>query len=377
MRICFLAGSNSVHSIRWISYFVDRGFEVSWISLAPATPEAQGLIAKTHYYEITPSPLADYSGRQALLNLPGAIRQVRQILKKEQPAVMHLHSAGTYGLVGVFSNFKPTILTPWGSDLFFASRLKRLVQYLVVGRAQLIVCNGEKIRERLLSLGAVETDIRIINFGTDVDIFKPDEGARLPSNLEDSAPEGALKVLSLRAFHPVYDLKTLINAALIVTQQKPNIHFLLVGDGPEKARLKAAVQIAQLQKNVHFLGRVEYVDLPALLNYSDIYVSTSLSDSGLSAATSEAMSCGLPVIVSDSADNRDWIAHNKNGLLFPPSAPQQLAHAILQLADNSALRHKMGASNRALIKEKNNYSEEMAKMAAIYKKMAGVDSPKR
>jgi glycosyltransferase involved in cell wall biosynthesis len=55
---------------------------------------------------------------------------------------------------------------------------------------------------------------------------------------------------------------------------------------------------------VQFLGRIPHEAMPDLLTQADIYVSTSLSDAGISASTAEAMACGLPVIVTDTGENR-------------------------------------------------------------------------
>ncbi len=50
MRICFLAGADSIHSYRWIKYFADKGHEIHWISIVPLTIGQN--INNVNFYEI-------------------------------------------------------------------------------------------------------------------------------------------------------------------------------------------------------------------------------------------------------------------------------------------------------------------------------------
>jgi len=114
LKILFLAASNSIHSVRWIKYFYEKGHEIIWVSLAPPIDEAKELISSAKiqtssnnpnikYYEIKPSPLSDINGSFAIRYLPSAVYQLKKIIQKEKPDLMHIHSAGTYGLVGALS----------------------------------------------------------------------------------------------------------------------------------------------------------------------------------------------------------------------------------------------------------------------------------
>jgi len=106
-----------------------------------------------------------------------------------------------------------------------------------------------------------------------------------------------------------------------------------------------------------------------MLNNADIYVSTSLSDSGLAASTAEAMASGLPVIVSDSGDNRQWVDDNKGGFVIPLKSPEILAEKIIYLLKNKTLLKSFGEYNRKIIEERNNYHKEMGKMEKLYEEI--------
>lgn len=359
MKIAFLAAANSIHSIRWIQYFVDKGHQVLWVSLAPASPEASDLIKKTVYHEISPSPLVDVSGKKATFYLFSAIRSVRDIIRKESPDILHVHSAGTYGLVGMFSGFHPRIVTPWGSDILLASSLiKRVLIEYAITSADSLTCDGENTSKALQELGGDIQKISIIRFGTDVKKFE--------SVLRSQKNDGSVRVLSLRNLEPIYNIETFIEASEIVHKENGNVRFEIAGDGSERKKLETLVQEKNLQNIVFFSGRYTPDALPQMFSDADIYISTSLSDSGLAASTAEAMAAGLPVVASDSGDNRMWVKEEQGGFIFPCRDAKKLAENILFLANHPETRKKFGEYNRALIAEKNNYWKEMEKMEKIY-----------
>ena len=98
-----------------------------------------------------------------------------------------------------------------------------------------------------------------------------------------------LKIISLRNLEEVYDNVTIIKAAEIIIKTYKKITFYLAGDGSEKAKLIKMTKYLNLSDNIYFLGKVNYDDLPNILNLADIYISASKSDAGIAASTAEAM----------------------------------------------------------------------------------------
>ncbi len=358
MKIAFLAGANSIHSVRWVKFFTDKGHEIVWLSFAPPIPEAKELVKRTKFYEITPSPLTDINGLFAPRYLPSAVKQIKDILQKEKPDLLHVHSAGTYGFTAALANFHPTVLTPWGSDILLGSFVRKLVLIFIVDRADVYTCDGENTFERLIGLGADREKIHLIRFGTDVEKFRP--GSSVKSQMLK------VKVVSLRNLEPIYNIETLIRAAAIVIKSAPNTKFVLAGGGTEREFLENLSKELNIQKNVQFLGQVNNEKLPVLLQSANVYVSTALSDSGLSASTAEAMASSLPVVATDTGDSKDWI---DNEFIIPVKSPEALAEKITTLIDNVDLRKKQGIRNRQIIKEKNNYYTEMEKTEKIYEEI--------
>ena len=123
-----------------------------------------------------------------------------------------------------------------------------------------------------------------------------------------------------------------------------------------------------MQNIVEFIGVQNGKDNINFYKSIDIYVSTSLSDGGLSASIAEAMSCERLVIVADNSDNSKYITHGENGYLFRNKDYLSLARLIKESIDNLNKSKKIAKEGRKVILEKCNYNLEMKKVYDIYKK---------
>jgi glycosyltransferase involved in cell wall biosynthesis len=353
MKICFLAASNSIHSHQWINFFSNLGHKIIWISLVPATIKVSDNI---EYYEFT-------SG------IFSSIFKVRKLIAKLNPDIVHIHYLGYYGLLGLFSGAKCIVATPWGSDIIEGKKsfLKRQILLRILNKTKLIICDAYHMRDELKKLNVPQNKINIIYFGVDTKKFvRKDRNLEILNKFNIS---NEITIISLRSFEPVYDIKTLILAAKIILKQIPDVHFLLVGRGTLEKELKELVHSLSIDNSVHFTGFIDKQLLPSLLSSSDIYVSTSLSDAGLASSTGEAMSCETPVVISDSAENDQWINNKVNGFLFSTKNSEQLAEILINLIKNEPLRKTVGKEGRNIIIKKYDYENEMNKVNDLYLKL--------
>lgn len=353
MKLLYLAGANSIHSYRWINYFVRAGHEIIWISFAPAIAPID---PKIRYYEFRsrlPRPFDAFM----------LMRPIRRIIHAETPDLMHAHSAGLYGFVACLVGFHPFLLTAWGSDVLVNPRkfMTRFIVKKILAVADLITSDGDNTTTAMIRLGAKPGKIQRILFGTDTEKFKP-----RPSTEKTGAP----RIISLRSLEPLYDIEALLRAARIVLGPIPYAEFVIAGDGSERSRLEALAKELGIAEQTRFIGKLSGDEIPRALAETDIYVSTALSDSGLASSTAEAMASGLPVVVTDSGDNKKWIEENKGGFVVPCRDPEALAQKIIFLLTHEKERYQFGAYNRHIIEQRNNYSREMAKMDMLYRQFA-------
>ena len=363
MKLLFLADANSVHSWRWIEFFADRGHEIHWVSLVPFPRSAPRGIRT---YEVGRYPRGPVS-------LGRAVSITHRVGRDVRPDVFHVHSVGTYGVVGAMAGIRPLLATAWGSDVLIATqqRVKRALVSWVLRRADLITCDAHHMRDAIVDLGADPSKIRVIFFGTDVTRFRPrDNGTQPPAFFPR---DGKVLILSTRNLHPIYDVGTLIRAIPHIIEHVPGARFVIVGEGEEREALIGLSRNLGLDASVVFAGAIAADEMPLALAAADIYVSTSLSDAGLAASTAEAMACGLPVVVTDSGENRIWV-EDGGGYVIPVRNSTALAEAILRLASDAELRSRFGGHNRKVIEERNNYHLEMRRVEETYQQLAAIHS---
>ncbi len=136
------------------------------------------------------------------------------------------------------------------------------------------------------------------------------------------------------------------------TVQRQNVEpvsLLLVGDGPDEAKLNQACAERGI-RNVVFAGFRQKPDLPRYYALADVFVFPTLGDPyGL--VVDEAMACSLPVISTSAAGEiRDRIEEGRNGYIVPPEDSAALAASMLRLAQAPALRIRMGEVSAEKIK---------------------------
>ena len=101
-------------------------------------------------------------------------------------------------------------------------------------------------------------------------------------------------------------------------------------------------------------------------NRIDIYVSTSLSDGGLSASIAEAMAFERLIIISNNSDNKNWVKNKINGYLFKTSDYKQLAKLIINAIEKRESSLLIASESRKIILQNYSYEVEMKKVERKY-----------
>jgi len=380
MKICFLAGANSLHSYRWIRFFVEKGHDVHWLSLYKLSINGFNLNTYKNfsYYELNPTlakPLTPFLPPiTSVLRIFSVAKWIRGLLKDIHPDLFHAHSVGIYGLAAAMSGFHPLVATAWGSDVLVGGklRIKRPFVKYILNRADLITCDANHMVEAMVRLKTDKNKIYIVNFGVDTNKFQP--SGKDEVLMKQLGIAGSPTIISLRNFLPVYDIESLIRAIPLVLKAVPDAKFVIAGDGPEEENIKRLSASLDVTGSIRFTGKIPNTDLPRYMTSVDIYTSSSLSDAGIASSTAEAMACGLPVVITDSGENDKWINDGKGGFLVPVKRPEVLAEKIVRLLKDDGFRTAAGAVNRKTIMEKNDYYKEMAKMEKIYEEISGKSS---
>jgi len=140
------------------------------------------------------------------------------------------------------------------------------------------------------------------------------------------------------------NLDLFVAAAAGLRERVPAARFLLVGDGPLRASVRAAVEAAGLVDCCELAG--ERHDVDELLRGADLFWLTSNWE-GLPNAVIEAMACGLPVVATDVGGTRELVRSGEEGFLIRPGDRESLVtHSVALLTDH-AMRARLARAARA------------------------------
>ena len=353
MKIIYIASLDSIHTVRWINFFSElKNFDISCISLYKDIGNVNKNI-KT--YQI--------NGRKFFLNLFRSIFLLRS--KKED--LIHIHYLGWNSLIILFaSKTKKVILTPWGSDLYLNQNnfLKKVWLKYLFSRCSYMICDSPKLIATAHKLGLKSGKSKVIAFGTNTCEYI---SYKDPFNFIEN--KKTITIGTNRNMEPIYDHLTFLKAANILKEESRYFKFIIANDGSLKPKIKNFIRENNLEKSIELVGKKYGRDNIDFYNSLDIYVSTSLSDGGLSASIAEAMSCKRLVIISDNSDNSKFIKHGISGYLFPNKDYIELANLIKQAFTNKNKSIEMANEGRNIILKNCNYHLEMEKVANLYKQI--------
>jgi glycosyltransferase involved in cell wall biosynthesis len=364
MKICYIAEGGSIHTQRWINYFAGKGHEIHLIywKIRPGYDKTVRIhLLKRFAPKIWPVTRY-FSFLQWII-------KTRKLVKEIRPDVIDAHFIIDNGLQAACSGFHPFVVTAWGSDVLIFPRrnfIWRIVAGFVLKRADKVICDSEVVKTGLLSLGTRPEKIAKVYNGINTGKFSPQRADEALKNKLGIA--GFPIVICIRHLRPLYNVTMLVKAIPLVLKQAPQVRFIIAGDGVQRGYLENLAATLGVAPNVRFIGYVPHDELPGYLASSDIYVTTSRSDS-TSLSLQEAMACELAPVVTDLPANREWIKDGENGFIVPQEDHQALAERIVFLIKNSETRAKFGKINRKLIEDNAEYEKEMGKVEKLYKGM--------
>jgi len=202
--------------------------------------------------------------------------------------------------------------------------------------ARMVVAVSNKVADELRAIGVPPEKIRVIYNGVDTDEFHPGDGDRARWGLPAEVP---LFLFAGDIRTPRKGLDTVLRALA----QVPDGHLAVAGDANRSAFPRMA-QALGLATRVHFLGKV--AEMPQLMQTADAFVLPSRYES-MSLVVLEAMATALPVVTSCTVGAAELLGDG--GLVLEnPEDVHALAAAMRRLAEDAALRRRMGAAGRAI-----------------------------
>jgi glycosyltransferase involved in cell wall biosynthesis len=182
---------------------------------------------------------------------------------------------------------------------------------------------------------------------------------------EFGIPDDALVVGTVANFKTHKGYPYLIQAAAHVKKELPNVRFILIGLGPLEKEMRRRAASLGVDDVVIFAGYRE--DVPRLAATFDLFALSSIHE-GLSIALVEAMSLGVPAVVTNVGGLPEVVTHEEQGFLVPPRDDKALAQAIMNLLKDDDLRERLG--DNARIKATSfNIRNAVHRMEEVYEEL--------
>ena len=273
-------------------------------------------------------------------------------LRRFRPDLIHAHllSAGVYGtLSSVLNGGPPLVCTFHGLPDVPASDSLLGVKARLLSREQnRIVFVSHDLRRHLAPVLRLPEGIcSVIHNGVAFSSCMPDGRVRSALGIgEEKKLIGA--VGNVRA---PKDYSNLLRAARLVLDERPDVAFIVAGEGrgelwDDLMGLRAELGLAPA---VHFLGFREDADY--IISELDIFVSSSRSE-GFPLSSTEAMGFGKPVVLTRCGGVSELVDDGNTGILVPPAEARALASGILRYLNDWGLARRTGEAAREVVRRR-------------------------
>jgi len=360
MRILFVAMSESIHTVRWISQLSDQGWDIHIfpsIDIGLNHPELKNVtiyhsiygrhIKKSHNIKLEGIPvyfhsLAKFIRKQLKIKLTNhRIRQLKKVIEKIRPDIIHsleIQYAGylTYKAKERMNNKFPNwIVTNWGSDIYLFGRLDEHKNKIrrVLNSCQYYSCECYRDIDLAKEFGFKGTVLPVFpnTGGFDLELIS---GLRQSGNISDR------RIIMLKG-HQHWAGRALVGLrALERCSEILKGYEIVVYSAFPDVKISAELFHRSTGVPVRVIAEdTPHQDILKLHGQSRISIGLSISDA-ISTSCLEAMIMGSFPIQSWTSCADEWINDGKTGILVPPEDPEIVEQAIRRaLADDDLVNH--------------------------------------
>jgi glycosyltransferase involved in cell wall biosynthesis len=305
-----------------------------------------------------------------------AWRRLTELFRARRPEIVHTHSgkAGILGRLAAARAGVPIILHTIHGPSFGsfqgpgANALFRAAERYAARITTHFVVVAEAMKQQYLAAGIGRSDqFTIIFSGFPLKPFLSSTNdfqlrARLGLSPEDIVIGKMARLFRLKGHDD------LLAVAPGLVRSCPRIKFLLVGDGPWRGRFEKQVRALGLQEHVVFSGLVAPTAVPPLVGIMDMLVHLS-SREGLPRSLPQALAAARPVVAYDSDGAREVCLENETGFLLQPGDLAGLHERLLRLAQDAALRDRLGRCGRQFVEQRFGVQRMVDDLYQLYMRL--------
>jgi glycosyltransferase involved in cell wall biosynthesis len=251
-------------------------------------------------------------------------------------------------------------------------RLHRLALRLTRSLFDVMVANSHAGKQfNVRTQGLVPSRIEVVHNGVDTERFQPNKAAGEDFRSRIGIAADARVVGMVASYKRQKGHDNFLRMADIVRRSTSDTRFVLVGGpvgDPQESRdyeeeMRRLCRSLGLDDRCVFVGNQQ--DVNAVYNACDVTVLLSRRE-GTPNAVLESMACGVPVVVSDVADNALIVADGQTGFIVPVDDPVTAATRVVTLLESELARRRLGAAARTRACSEYSLTSAATKLERIY-----------
>jgi glycosyltransferase involved in cell wall biosynthesis len=326
----------------------------------------------------------DVGGYHSLRRFVWEQTRWRDIVRRFKPDV--LFSSANFGLLhspvkqvlllregGLFDPFYLAHMTASQGVPYVVNRhFRRRLMLLSADHADHIITPTRAMRDMVVQwMPSIVGKCTVNPYGTINEMFKPTERHR---HWRD---DGVLRLLYVSVYYP-HKVPSLVCQAIDqLNAGGISAHARITMSSHELRSMSGSTLDGILMNDAEMrglvtLGRHNYQDLPALYNSHDVFVFPSVSET-FGHPMAEAMSCGLPLVVADTAVNREICGDA--ALYFQPFSVSGLVAAVRQLDQDPELRRQLAEIGRKRAVQRFGWNDHVDRLIATFETIARGEAP--
>lgn len=366
-------GGPSLHVVLLTAGLRERGYETRLV-VGQESPHEGNLLDWAGKRGVACEQLAVLGREIHLLRDARALLAVHRLVREFRPHVVHTHTAKA-GLIGrlaarwagvpvIVHTFHGHVLRGYFGPL--RNALFRALERGLGRRSSALVAVSEAVKAELVELRVAPAErIRVVPLGLELEPLAgtlPRGELRQALGLSADAPlVGAVGRLA-----PIKDLGTLLEAAALVRARRPEVLFVFVGDGEERATLESRAAALGLADAVRFAGWRR--DLRQVYGDLDLVVNSSRNE-GTPVALIEALAAARPVVATRVGGTGDLLAEGRHGWLVAPGDPAALAAALLEALDRPEEARARARAGQAHVLRRHGLARLLDDVDRLYREL--------
>ena len=299
--------------------------------------------------------LLSFGGLQVLATI-----QLVFWLRKNKMDLIHTHTAKAH-TVAVWANIlgaKTKVVVSKRTDFKVKSPYKFHHKSV-----KAILCVSKKIEEITREgMHHKKKDlVTTVHSGIDIQRFEKEQ---ISLKDEYEIAEDKILIGNCSAIADHKDYQTFVDTAQILNEKAPEkFHFIIIGTGPDEAKIKKYVELKMLKNKFTFTGFIN--DLDQKLKSLDLFLMTS-KEEGLGTSLLDAMICEIPIVSTNAGGIPEIVIHENTGLLGGVKQSKALCDLVLRMVDDEHLKKNLVAHAKKLVKEEYSKTHTAQKTLKIY-----------